>query len=115
MTQRSRTSPALMEAFLLSGSLRLNDAPFRSRLADWLRLNDRVNCLIVASDHPVNIRNVQCFIDEVFTGLLAPEGVNLVVAGRVCGHLKSLSGQRKVLLLGEVENLEPLYRVVDIL
>ena len=99
-----------MEAVMLARPTRLLEPEYRAGLAAWCALKRGADCLVVGSDHPANVMSIRRFIREVFKPTLAPSGVGLLVAGRVANALHGEDLDPAMLLLGDVERLDPLYR-----
>ena len=104
----------VMEAVMLSRPTRLLEPEYRARIDAWCALKRGADCLVVGSDHPANVMSIRRFIREVFKPILAPAGAGLLVAGRVANALQAEDLDPAMLLLGDVERLDPLYRAATI-
>ncbi|MEA1649033.1 glycosyltransferase [Nitrospirillum sp. BR 11164] len=106
----------LVEAIALARPDRLATPGFLDKASTWLQSHGAMDVLIVGSDHPSNVRSIKWFLREVYQPLLAPAGVGLVIAGRVCRVLdEDPTIAREVLALHEVESLDPLYKVARVI
>ena len=75
---------------------------------------ESIDVLIVASDHPANVSSVKQFIREVYAAYLAPHGVSLLIAG-LCGMaLEPDDIVPGIIVVGEVQALDPLYRIARV-
>lgn len=102
-----------IEAVALSRPDGFSQENFASRFTNWLERNGTIDLLIVGSDHPSNVRSIQWFLRDVYQPRLASLGLGLVVVGRICQVLRDDPFAAGVLMLGEVEKLDPLYRVAE--
>jgi glycosyltransferase involved in cell wall biosynthesis len=109
-----QVAPTLLEAFVLARPKRLATAEDRHRLFDWLSAAGRVDVILVGSDHPANIASIRRFIHEVHAAYLAPHGVNLLLVGRSGMALEPGDTVPGLFALGEVEVLDPLYRIASV-
>jgi glycosyltransferase involved in cell wall biosynthesis len=107
-------APALLEAFVLARPKRLTTTEYRHRLLDWLNAAGRVDVILVGSDHPANIASIRRFIHEIHAAHLAPYGVNLLLVGRAGLALEPADMVPGLFALGEVEALDPLYRIAGV-
>jgi glycosyltransferase involved in cell wall biosynthesis len=107
-------SPALLEALILARPTQLATAEYRHRLLDWLSAFGRVDVILVGSDHPANIASIRRFIHEVHALHLVPQDVNLLLVGRSGMALEPGDMVPGLFALGEVEALDPLYRIARV-
>lgn len=113
-SKRPKESTALVEALALGRPKRLLDGPLHKEFASWHAKHPTVDVLIVGSDHPSNVTSARWFLREVYQRYLQPAGVGLVLAGRICDPLRDEPAAADVLLLGEMERLDGLYRVARV-
>ena len=109
-TQSSR----ILEAFLFARPSQLLETHYRLGLWRWLATTERINVIIVGSEHPANLIGIRRFIDDVFREYLEPEGVSLILVGRAGPALGLASGGRGLFVVGEVESLDSLYRLAEV-
>ena len=107
-------SPALLEAFVLARPKHLATAEYRHRLLDWLSACGRVDVILVGSDHPANVASIRRFIHQVHAAHLASHGINLLLVGRSGMALVPGDMVPGLFALGEVEILDPLYRIASV-
>ncbi len=107
-------SPALLEAFVMARPKQLPTAEYRQRLLAWLSASDRVDIILVGSDHPANVASIRRFIHQVHAVHLAPHGVNLLLVGRSGMALEPDDLVPGLLAVGEVDVLDPLYRIARV-
>jgi glycosyltransferase involved in cell wall biosynthesis len=107
-------SPALLEAFVMARPRQLANAEYRQRLLAWLSASDRVDVILVGSDHPANVASIRRFIHHVHAAHLAPQGVNLFLVGRSGMALEPGDLVPGLFALGEVDVLDPLYRIARV-
>ncbi|MDG3442657.1 glycosyltransferase [Nitrospirillum amazonense] len=104
----------LVEALALARPDQLATPGFLEGAAAWLRRHGAADVLIVGSDHPSNVRSIKWFLRDVYQPLLAPAGVGLLIAGRVCRALEDDPAAVGILSLYEVEVLDPLYKIARV-
>jgi hypothetical protein len=92
----------------------LATAEYRQRLLAWLSAFDRVDVILVGSDHPANVASIRRFIHQVHAAHLAPHGVNLLLVGRSGMALQPGDLVPGLFALGEVDVLDPLYRIARV-
>jgi hypothetical protein len=107
-------SPTLLEAFVMARPRQLATAEYRQRLLAWLSAFDRVDVIVVGSDHPANVASIRRFIHQVHAAHLAPHGVNLLLVGRSGMALQPGDLVPGLFALGEVDVLDPLYRIARV-
>jgi hypothetical protein len=105
---------ALLEALVMGRPVRWPEQNFRAESIRWMEEYGRIDVIIVGSDHPANVMSIHRFIEDVFKPYLEPAGVTLVLVGRAGGALQLAEAVAGLLVLGEVENLDPLYRLASV-
>ena len=83
-------------------------------ISDFRKRFDAV-CLYIGSSHAGNVDGLQRFIDITFPRLQRDANWGLIVVGDICNVLRiPRRFSSTILLLGRVNNLEPLYHGVDV-
>jgi glycosyltransferase involved in cell wall biosynthesis len=109
-----RVAPDLLEALILARPTQLEKEDYRLRMLGLLAQTKSIDVLIVASDHPANVTSVRQFIHAVHGQHLAAHGVNLIIAGLAGLALEPDDMLPGVNAVGEVQALEPLYRMARV-
>jgi hypothetical protein len=94
--------------------VQLAAADYRARMLDWLGARGTIDVMVVGSDHPANVISIRRFIHEVHAAQLARQGVNLLLVGRSGMALQPEDMVPGLLVLGEVDFVDPLYEVVRV-
>jgi Glycosyl transferases group 1 len=107
-------APSMVEAFVMARPVMFPNAEYRAELWRWLANTKEINVILVGSDHPANLISIRHFINEVFRRYLEPQDVNLVLVGRSGAALDLKQRENQLFVVGEVETLDPLYRIADV-
>lgn len=85
------------------------DGTSRFSLLDRVGGVEKIDLVVVGSDHPANVLSFTWFVEEVFLKVLAPRDHNLFIVGTVGAKLQQLE-HRNIFALGPCTRLEPLLK-----
>jgi glycosyltransferase involved in cell wall biosynthesis len=98
-----------LEAVTLAQPQAQQGGPDMRDLLERIGRLEKIDMMVVGSNHPANVASFEWFIINIFGAHLAPLGYNLFIAGSACGALRHHKHPGLV-LLGRCKTLEPLLR-----